>query len=642
VVAYFTAGVASEAGAAVGAAVDGTAAGGAAVAVGTTGAVAEVSLTATIAAGATTAAVSTLASQAAVALINNKGDVGGALHDLGSSDNVKGLVASIVTGGVLGGLNLNATGGPTQSAGASPFINQLGQNLQAGAAKAVVNTAIYGTSLGDNLKTEIKGALISTVAAQTAFAIGDQHLDEFTNKVAHAIAGCVAGAASTVGTSAGKGSGCSAGALGAAVGEISAELYGAKADTVRFASMVAGIAAAVTGQDINLASAAGGNAAANNFLNHTQAASLKKDIAACQAKPGGCTDDQVVGIFNKYRDLSTQNIATVQDCITKGDVACVTKLESQSANASEVSGVLPVGYGSLETVLIGRQNNVNNYGSVKGQQSLFGSDAQQAQDVAKFRSDNCASLSAGACNTLVQQALDDRLARVGVLMLAGALTPVAVNGLRTLIVPKLNGNGAYAAKPPLVIGDEDLANVYANQKQSTYTNGLPVQRIIYNGVELNPSLPPPEAGYGYSPSLVKNATTESQAYSHLTGFQGEINLANEVAAQGQTVVKWGGPVGTNGSDVISVNPNTGEVLLWDGKFRSSPTTIEQSPTFANKGPLANAVQEARDAIDRSSLPQSVKDAATQNLKDGNFTTNTVGAGSVRNSVHVRYCDGNPC
>jgi hypothetical protein len=398
----------------------------------------------------------------------------------------------------------------------------------------------------------------------------------------------------------------------------------------------------VTGQDINLASAAGGNAAANNFLNHTQAALMKKDIAACQAKVGGCTDDQVVGIFNKYRDLSTQNIATVQDCITKGDVACVTKLESQSANASEVSGVLPVGYGSLETVLIGRQNNVNNYGSVKGQQSLFGSDAQQAQDVAKFRSDNCASLSAGACNTLVQQALDDRLARVGVLMLAGALTPVAVNGLRTLIVPKLNGNGAYAAKPPLVIGDEDLANVYANQKQSTYNNSLPIQRIVYNGVELNPSLPPPEAGYGYSPSLVKNATTENQAYSHLTGFQGEINLANQVAEQGQAVVKWGGPIGARGNDVISVNPNTAEVSMWDDKYRGNPIKIEQSPTYANKDPLANALQEAEIAIRASNLSQPLKDQAIQNLKDGNFTTNTVGAGSAKNSVQVRYCGGKPC
>jgi Possible hemagglutinin (DUF637)/Hemagglutinin repeat len=282
VVAYFTAGAASGAGAVVGAAVDGAAVGGAAVAVGTTGAVAEASLTATVLAGATTAAVSTLGSQAAVALINNKGDIGGALHDLGSSDNVKGLVASIVTGGVLGGLDLNATGNATKSGGANTFVNQLGQNLQAGAAKAVINTAIYGTSLEDNLKQEIKGALISTSAAQTANAIGDAKLDAFANKAAHAIAGCVAGVAKTVGTGASKGDACSAGALGAAMGELSAEFYGAKDDTVQFSSMMGGISAAVTGQDVNTAAAAGGNAAANNNLTHWQKAARDAELAGCK------------------------------------------------------------------------------------------------------------------------------------------------------------------------------------------------------------------------------------------------------------------------------------------------------------------------------------------------------------------------
>jgi filamentous hemagglutinin len=47
-------------------------------------------------AGATAAAVTTLASQASVSLINNQGDLGQTLNDLGSSDNVKGLVTAML------------------------------------------------------------------------------------------------------------------------------------------------------------------------------------------------------------------------------------------------------------------------------------------------------------------------------------------------------------------------------------------------------------------------------------------------------------------------------------------------------------------------------------------------------------------
>lgn len=73
VVAYFTAGAASGVGTAAGGAVGGGATG-------------------VVVAGAVTAGVSALAGQAAVAVINNRGDIGGALNDLGSSANVRSLL----------------------------------------------------------------------------------------------------------------------------------------------------------------------------------------------------------------------------------------------------------------------------------------------------------------------------------------------------------------------------------------------------------------------------------------------------------------------------------------------------------------------------------------------------------------------
>ena len=258
--------------------------------------------------------VSALASKAAVANINNKGDIGGALNDLGSSANVHSLLTAIATGGVLGGLSLNPTGLPTEGSGAQKFMNQLGQNLQAGAARAVIGTAINGGSLEDSLKNNLKTALLDTMAAQSANAIGDitagdGTLDEFTNKVAHAIAGCAVGAARTD-----TSGGCGAGAIGAAIGEMAAEAYGKKSDTTQFAAMVAGIAAATTGasaEEVNLAGQAGGNAAANNYLNHIRPSMLRLsekeqyDAAAASCATGdkaACATRTELAILSERRD----------------------------------------------------------------------------------------------------------------------------------------------------------------------------------------------------------------------------------------------------------------------------------------------------------------------------------------------------
>lgn len=259
VVAWATWGLASGAGAMAGTAVGG----------GTLG---------TVVGGAVTAGVTTLASQAAVALVNNKGDIGKALDQLGSSANVRGLLTAIVTGGALAYINpaLNLPGNQV----GGEFITRLQTNLTGGVTRAVISSAINGTSVEEGLKDAITGALIDTAAATGANWIGS-NTTGFANKVSHAIAGCIAGAART-----GDSEGCSAGALGAAIGEMAAEGYGKKNDTVQFAGMMAGIAVALTGGDasqIGIASAAGSNAAANNYLSPKQKEEKERELNACKS-----------------------------------------------------------------------------------------------------------------------------------------------------------------------------------------------------------------------------------------------------------------------------------------------------------------------------------------------------------------------
>ncbi|HUD31949.1 MAG TPA: DUF637 domain-containing protein, partial [Variovorax sp.] len=105
VVTYLTWGEASGAGAVVGEAVGGGMAG-------------------VVASGAVAAGVTTLASQAAVAIINNQGNLGHTLHDLGSSQSVKSLLSVMALGGALGAMNMNPTGQPTVGEGAQGFMDQ--------------------------------------------------------------------------------------------------------------------------------------------------------------------------------------------------------------------------------------------------------------------------------------------------------------------------------------------------------------------------------------------------------------------------------------------------------------------------------------------------------------------------------------
>jgi filamentous hemagglutinin len=313
VVAYFTAGAASGIGGAAGDA----AAVGAGQGIVVEGATfAAGSSVGAVVGGAVTAGISALAAQAAVALINHQGDIGGALHDLGSSAGVKNLLTAIVTGGVLGGLNLNPTGLPTTGGGSQQFLSQLGQNLQAGAARALIGTAINGGSFEKNLGDALKGAILDTLAAQAANAIGDLTkkdgaLNDFTNKVAHAIAGCMVGA-----VRADNAGGCGAGALGAAIGEFAAEAYGRQADTVQFATMMSAIAVAIVGGDaaqINLGAQAGGNAAANNYLNHDQWEKYAKERNACK------TDECAKDVDRTYAQISRAQDNLLATCDVRGD-----------------------------------------------------------------------------------------------------------------------------------------------------------------------------------------------------------------------------------------------------------------------------------------------------------------------------------
>jgi filamentous hemagglutinin len=243
------------------------------------------------------AALTSLAAQASIAFVNNKGDVGKTLKELGSSQTVKATIAAALTAGVLD--KLRATGTMKELSGKTGFSEKLTYNLINATGRALTNTAINGGSLEDALKSALLGGLVDTAHGQAASAIKTLEGEYLAHKLAHALAGCVAGAAA--------GGACRDGAVGAAVGEIVAQTFtkpGATATAqeveafnnrvLATVKLVAGAAAAYAGGNAQTAITTAETAVRTNYLTDTQKVKTSRELAACENL--GCA----AGVVAKY------------------------------------------------------------------------------------------------------------------------------------------------------------------------------------------------------------------------------------------------------------------------------------------------------------------------------------------------------
>jgi hypothetical protein len=250
-------------------------------------------ITYTAAGAALNAGFSALAAGAAVSFVNNGGDIGKVLKDLGSQESLKSIALAMVSVGVLS--ELNAGLGLDKVTVNDGFTANLNKALINNVASAAMTSALTGASLEDSLKTGLVSAVISAGAGQAAFAIGGLTLPGTDGKapvlnaagqaLAHALAGCVAGAAGT-----GNSQGCQSGAIGAVVGELAAQWVNptgdpAKAEeTIKVVRVLSAAAGALTGDgsaaSVNTAAMTGVNAAENNWLATRQKAQMVTELNA--------------------------------------------------------------------------------------------------------------------------------------------------------------------------------------------------------------------------------------------------------------------------------------------------------------------------------------------------------------------------
>ena len=266
---------------------------------------------------------------------------------------------------------------------------------------------------------------------------------------AHAVVGGITGDASGLGAVQGA---AGAGASQAAIPFIADQVLNSAVPDDLKKTLIGAAGAAVGAMVGNGAGAIGSfNATENNFLKHPQAAAMNKELNACKAKAGGCSTEDSDKIFDKYRQLSDQNIAQVQSCIFTGDVSCVSK---QLGDAAMPGEVLNTALSSTqEKVLYAREMNAIS-GSVAGNRASNSADVQLAQQVAQFRQSNCADPASSACDAQVAQAMQNtQLAALKLVGAAFATGPVAGLVAKTpaAISAAVNAIRGCAANPVLCV-----------------------------------------------------------------------------------------------------------------------------------------------------------------------------------------------
>ncbi|HEZ1584108.1 TPA: S-layer family protein [Neisseria meningitidis] len=250
------------------------------------------------------AAFTALVSQASISLINNKGNIGNTLKELGRSRTVKNLVVAAATAGVADKIGASALNNISDK----QWVNDLTVNLANAGSAALINTTVNGGSLKDNLEANILAALVNTAHGEAASKIKQLDHHYITHKIAHAIAGCAAAAAN-------KGK-CQDGAIGAAVGEILGEtlLDGRdpgslnvkdRAKIIAKAKLAAGAVAALSKGDVSTAANAAAVAVENNSLNDIQDRLLSGNYALCMSAGGA------ESFCESYRPLGLPHFVSV-------------------------------------------------------------------------------------------------------------------------------------------------------------------------------------------------------------------------------------------------------------------------------------------------------------------------------------------
>ncbi|ELB2792858.1 filamentous hemagglutinin N-terminal domain-containing protein [Aeromonas hydrophila] len=238
------------------------------------------------------AAFSTLVSQATISTINNGGNLGAVLKELGSSASIKQLATSVATAGALQGLDQAmgvASAAPAASNAASqPAASNLfswdtfNRVTSHSVVTAGINTTINGSHFSDAFKASLLSNIQGEVGKATANWIGDQGIQFDAANSPLAEAGKIAAHGVTSGAIAEiTGGKFAAGAAGGAMSELasswSSQVFSNTEHQVALNKVLGGLAAvAVTGDQNQFDTGADRAETVERYNNHAHALAALK------------------------------------------------------------------------------------------------------------------------------------------------------------------------------------------------------------------------------------------------------------------------------------------------------------------------------------------------------------------------------
>lgn len=311
----------------------------------------------TVVTAAIDAGFTTILSKATVSLINNKGDIGATLKELGSAQNLRSIAAAIITAGVTQGLDAgfyDGAKGLYQEAGlVSTNIPQTFEHLHTnlinnavrGAVSATIRTAIEGGDIGDAVLSSLQSVGVNTVLSSVQTSIGNltdgggANDLPLANILAHSIAGGLA--AEALGESFASGATAAFASAVAANSGLFDDMFAGDSPQVRaqkigqISQLIGGTASflASSGRDagaVNQGASIAQSATLNNYLTHAE-------LKEFQEKYEGCAGNLTckLRLQYAYEQISNQNTAALEACGT--DNSCVVRHLYKISEAAELA-----------------------------------------------------------------------------------------------------------------------------------------------------------------------------------------------------------------------------------------------------------------------------------------------------------------
>ncbi len=284
---------------------------------------------------------SSVITQSIAGVVSGEFDLGDILENAAFAGLSAGLVAQVDLGKMVGASGDSLIGAKPLTEGAAALLSpaQLLDQIGDAFVSSALDSAVHGTDFGEALSGALRNVALNNALAATQFGIGNLDLGEGTveHALLHGLAGCAFAEVT--------GGDCAAGAAAGIAQSIYAGYVDRngldKGQAVETAALIGAAAgfffSSGKAENVSIGNTTAQSGFVNNYLSHDDLANLRSDLLACEEKEGGCSDEDVQALIDKYREISAINDIELANCPT---VECTHELLSTVAYVNGDSNAL--------------------------------------------------------------------------------------------------------------------------------------------------------------------------------------------------------------------------------------------------------------------------------------------------------------